>query len=325
MAGSFSVTPFAGGYFFEGNQNTKDSYTIGLRAGYNLTKNLGVEGFFSYVPTKFKDPDDKNEVYVSGIEGIYHFMPEGRFVPFVAIGVGAFHHSSDKTRFVPTNFAVDYGAGLKYFITDYIALRADVRHVIPFNDRYNDLLCTFGIEFDFGGKKKEVVATRAEEHAAPVETIVAAAQPAPEPEKVVILASEPQVEEKVMVAAAEPKIIVLAFEDVHFDFDKSTLKPEAQTILKRNIQLLKDNPKAQVRIAGYTSAAGTEEYNQKLSERRAKAVEEYLINEGIIAPDRLTMIGYGETNPAVYEAAPKEIYSKAAKANMRVLFEIVVQ
>ena len=152
---------------------------------------------------------------------------------------------------------------------------------------------------------------------------------APEPEKVVILATEPEprIEEKVMVAAAapEPKIIVLAFEDVHFDFDKSTLKPEARTILKRNIQLLKDNPNAKIRIAGYTSASGTEAYNQKLSERRAKSVEEYLISEGIIAPDRLTMIGYGESNPAMYEAAPKEIYSKAAKANMRVLFEIVVK
>jgi OOP family OmpA-OmpF porin len=148
---------------------------------------------------------------------------------------------------------------------------------------------------------------------------------APEPEKVVILASEPRVEEQVVVAAAAPKIIVLAFEDIHFDFDKSTLKPEAQTILKRNIQILKDNPKTHVRIAGYTSASGTEEYNQKLSERRAKAVREYLINEGIISPDRLTMIGYGESNPASYEAAPKEIYSKAAKSNMRVLFEIVVQ
>jgi OOP family OmpA-OmpF porin len=152
-----------------------------------------------------------------------------------------------------------------------------------------------------------------------------AATPASEPEKVVILASEPRVEEKVIAAAAEPKIIVLAFEDVHFDFDKSTLKPEARTILKRNIQILKDNPNAHVRIAGYTSASGTAEYNQKLSERRANAVEEYLISEGIIAPDRLTMIGYGKTDPAEYEAAPKELYSKAAKANMRVLFEIVVQ
>ena len=148
-------------------------------------------------------------------------------------------------------------------------------------------------------------------------------------EKVVILATEPMVEEKVVAAVAEMKaenkVIILAFEDVHFDFDKSTLKPEAQTILKRNIQLLKDNPKAKVRIAGYTSASGTEAYNQKLSERRAKAVQEYLINEGGIAPDRLSTIGYGETNPAMYEAAPKELYSKAAKANMRVLFEISVQ
>ncbi len=143
--------------------------------------------------------------------------------------------------------------------------------------------------------------------------------------KVVILASEPRVDEKVMAAAAEQKIIVLAFEDVHFDFDKSTLKPEARTILKRNIQVLKDNPNAQVRIAGYTSASGTEEYNQKLSERRAKAVEDYLVSEGLISQDRLTRIGYGESNPASYEAAPKDLYSKAAKANMRVLFQIVVQ
>jgi outer membrane protein OmpA-like peptidoglycan-associated protein len=143
--------------------------------------------------------------------------------------------------------------------------------------------------------------------------------------KVVILATEPMVEEKVVAAVSEEKVIILAFEDIHFDFDKSTLKPEAQTILKRNIQLLKDNPKAKVRIAGYTSASGTEAYNQKLSERRAKAVQEYLINEGGITPERLSTIGYGETNPAMYEAAPKELYSKAAKANMRALFEITVQ
>jgi OmpA-OmpF porin, OOP family len=157
------------------------------------------------------------------------------------------------------------------------------------------------------------------------------APPPPPPpvaqEKVVILASEPKAEEKVVIVASAPaeKVVVLAFEDIHFDFDKSTLKPEAQTILKRNIQVLKENQKAQVRIAGYTSASGTDAYNQKLSERRANAVKGYLINEGLISPDRLSMIGYGEKSPAMYEAAPKELYSDAAKANMRVLFEIVVK
>lgn len=152
-------------------------------------------------------------------------------------------------------------------------------------------------------------------------------------EKVVIVAAEPVAEEKLVSAVTEEKVVdpaaakvvVLAFEDIHFDYDKATLKPEAQAILKRNARILRDHPHAKVRIAGYTSAAGTGDYNQSLSERRAAAVQEYLINEGIISRDRLTTIGYGEADPAMYEAAPKEIYSKAAKANMRVLFEIVVQ
>jgi len=165
---------------------------------------------------------------------------------------------------------------------------------------------------------------------APLPPPRATAPPLPPPrveEKVIIIVSEPKVEEKIVALAAEPKekVIILAFEDIHFDYDKSTLKPEAQAILKRNIQLLKDNPKAKVRIAGYTSASGTESYNQALSERRANAVKEYLTKEGLIAPDRLSIIGYGETRPAEYEAAPKDLYSGAAKANMRVLFEIIVK
>jgi outer membrane protein OmpA-like peptidoglycan-associated protein len=162
--------------------------------------------------------------------------------------------------------------------------------------------------------------------ARPKETaVIVAAEPKAE-EKVVAAVPEPKAEAKVIaavpVAPVEEKVIVLVFEDIHFDFDKSKLKPEAQTILTRSIQMLKDNPTAKIRIAGYASASGTEEYNQKLSERRAYAVQEYLINEGIIARDRLSTIGYGETNPAMYEATPKEINSVAAKSNMRVLFEV---
>ena len=145
------------------------------------------------------------------------------------------------------------------------------------------------------------------------------------PEKVVVQAEDPALHEQIVAATAEKKVVILAFEDVHFDFDKSTLTPEAKAILKRDIQVLKDNPKAKVRLAGYTSASGTDAYNQALSERRSAAVRDYLVSEGVITPDRLTTIGYGEADPAMYEAAPKEIYSKAAKANMRCLFEIVVE
>jgi outer membrane protein OmpA-like peptidoglycan-associated protein len=98
------------------------------------------------------------------------------------------------------------------------------------------------------------------------------------PEKVVLFPEDAALHENVIRAEAEKKVIVLAFEDVHFNFDKSILTPEAKAILKRDIQLLKDNPKAKVRLAGYTSASGTDAYNQALSERRATAVRDYLVS-----------------------------------------------
>jgi len=132
--------------------------------------------------------------------------------------------------------------------------------------------------------------------------------------------------EKVIAPAPAPKPVepvVLTFEDIHFEFDKSTLSKEARELLKKNIRILENNPKSRVRIIGFASAAGTVAYNQKLSERRANAVKAYLVNEGGMAADRITTMGYGETNPIANETTPKDIDSRAAKANMTVRFEII--
>jgi OOP family OmpA-OmpF porin len=308
---TFSVTPYIGGYLFDKDQKLGNAPVGGMSLGYNFTKYFGVEASGEYIATNYDlTVNDSRSTNVGNyrLDGIFNLIPDSRLVPYVFAGFGG--QSIDYPKNVPNRVAsaVDYGAGLKFFFTDWLALRADVRQIYIFDDSRKDIEYTLGLSFYFGGSKPASV-SRTE----PI------AEPTPAP-----MAKE-KVEEKVMVAAAEPKIIILAFEDIHFDFDQSTLKPEAQTILKRNIQLLKENPKTQIRIAGYTSASGTEAYNQKLSERRANAVREYLVNEGLITPDRLSTIGYGKTNPAVYEAAPKELYSAAAKANMRVLFEIIVQ
>lgn len=79
-----------------------------------------------------------------------------------------------------------------------------------------------------------------------------------------------------------------------------------------------------MRLAGYASAHGTQEYNRKRSERSARAVEQYLINQGHIAPRRLTIIGYGDSRPEEREVAPNDKESAAAHANMRVRFEVIV-
>jgi len=131
---------------------------------------------------------------------------------------------------------------------------------------------------------------------------------------------------KVMMLVLDQKADeeVVAFGDTHFDYNKSTLTNEAKTLLDMNVQVLKENPKMKVRMAGYTSAKGTEDSNQKLSEGRANAVRNYLIEKGIAA-GRITIIGYGRTKPALYEVSPGDIDTKEAKANMRVLFEVVVK
>jgi outer membrane protein OmpA-like peptidoglycan-associated protein len=131
---------------------------------------------------------------------------------------------------------------------------------------------------------------------------------------------------KVMVLVLDPKSNekLLAFGDTHFDFAESTLSPEAMKMLDKDVQILKENPATNVRMAGYTSAKGTAAINQKLSENRANSVRDYLIKKGI-APDRITIIGYGRTKPAIYEATPNEVNTDEAKANMRVLFEVVVK
>ncbi|MHB8091525.1 MAG: outer membrane beta-barrel domain-containing protein [Syntrophales bacterium] len=352
-AGSVEVGPFVGYNFFQPNQNLENRPLFGLRLGYNFTDHWGIEGTGEFIRSsvddrtrtnitegQFGSPMDRVDIGFYHLDAVYHFIPKGKFNPFVVVGFGGAHYKPVISTKDMAAFNV--GVGAKYWLTDSIALRVDVQDYIVTEiaqETYHNVGVTLGVTFAFGGKAKPapVQVAKYEPKPEPVPEPVPEPKlepapmpppPPPEPkveEKVVPIVVEPKVEEKVMVAAAEPKIIVLAFEDVHFDFDKSTLKPEAKMILQRNIQLLKDNPKAKVRIAGYTSASGSEAYNQKLSERRAKAVEEYLISEGIISRDRLSTIGYGESNPAVYEAAPKELFSSAAKANMRVLFEIIME
>ena len=114
-------------------------------------------------------------------------------------------------------------------------------------------------------------------------------------------------------------------EDVHFKLNEATLSDEGKAALNANISILKDNPSLKVRIAGYSSASGTAAHNQELSERRANAVRTYIIETGDIKLDRLDTIGYGESRPAIYEPIPEDLRSKAAKANMRVLFEVIVK
>jgi outer membrane protein OmpA-like peptidoglycan-associated protein len=88
----------------------------------------------------------------------------------------------------------------------------------------------------------------------------------------------------------------VVFEDVHFDFDRYSLRPEATRALDEAIRSLQENANLRLAIEGHTCNIGTAEYNLALGERRANAVRDYLAARGIGA-DRLRTVSYGEERP----------------------------
>jgi peptidoglycan-associated lipoprotein len=97
---------------------------------------------------------------------------------------------------------------------------------------------------------------------------------------------------------AAPAAAVLKLEQVFFEFDAYTLTPEAQQILARNAEWLRQNPTARLKIEGHCDERGADEYNLALGQRRADAVRDYLVSLGVAA-ERLTGLSYGEERPAV--------------------------
>jgi OOP family OmpA-OmpF porin len=397
QGGTFTLDPFTGFYSFDRDQNLDARSYHGLRAGYNLTDSLGFEAMFGFVPTETRSlaPVDRDvQVYRVGIDALFHFNPSATLVPFISAGV-AVTQTDNGSDGMPDHGRgmFNYGVGLKYFLTDTVALRGDVKQSLftEGGDSRINMEYTVGLTFLLGAEKKAVAGTRdttapevvctspdsgvtgmaidrnitatfSEEMSRSTITTstftvkhgtaavsgrvtfagtTATFNPASELEKgatytgtivagVKDLAGNALANSYVwsFTTVPAPKIVpavLITLEDSHFAHDSAALNKNGETILNANAKILKENPAMKIRIAGYASASGTKEYNQKLSEERATTVTEYMVKEGGINRNRLTKIGYGETRPAEYEPVPSNIYSEAAKANQRVLFEVIVK
>ena len=88
----------------------------------------------------------------------------------------------------------------------------------------------------------------------------------------------------------------VVIDNIFYDYDKATLRPESRQGLDEMARVLRDNPNVTIEMASHTDRHGSEAYNIGLSSRRARAVIDYLISVGI-APDRLQSQGYGKSRP----------------------------
>jgi outer membrane protein OmpA-like peptidoglycan-associated protein len=100
----------------------------------------------------------------------------------------------------------------------------------------------------------------------------------------------------VNIQVIRPPVKTYTFEDVHFDFDRYTLRPDATRVLDEAVNAMRQDPSLRLTIEGHTCNIGTAEYNLALGNRRAVSVRDYLVSRGVSA-DRLNTVSYGEERP----------------------------
>ena len=118
-----------------------------------------------------------------------------------------------------------------------------------------------------------------------------------------VLESEEYVLQFPLASITAPVLI----DNIFFDFDKATLRPESTEALDKLVELLNENANVTIELSSHTDNRGSDQYNERLSQRRAESVVNYLIEHGIAA-DRLSPVGYGEQKPKVIKRKLTEKY-----------------
>jgi len=212
---------------------------------------------------------------------------------FSVLGRIGAHHGKTKAEYVGTGLAVPafpeasksktnykYGAGLQYEITPAMLVRGEweryrVSHVA--DGRHNVDVASVSLVFPFGRAMQPAPRQVA---AAPYVAPPPAPMPAP------------------VAAPAEPVPQRVSFSaESLFGFDQEQIRPEGRRDLDAFTQTLQGTQYETIRITGHTDRLGSSEYNQRLSERRAMAVRNYLVTTRGLEASRITAIGMGETQP----------------------------
>jgi hypothetical protein len=154
-----TLSPFLGVRVFDGSQKLEPGFSAGMRLGYNLNKNWGVESQFAYSVPKAQDGTYASQY---GLEGnlLYHLFPEEKLVPFIELGGG--WGRSENVIGNSSGGTLDYGAGVKYFVVDHsVALRMDIKQIVALSpvdksttDYWQNTLVTVGLYYQFGGAPK---------------------------------------------------------------------------------------------------------------------------------------------------------------------------
>lgn len=318
----------------DNNLGAKNGGGVFLKLGKELSEHWDIQGGINYnrasEDTGIAGVDGRYKQTTLGIDALYMFSRD-KFRPFLLAGIGAAHNNVDYSISglqgrSNNSWLVNVGAGAQYLINDKFGLQADLRHqwsqasarssapAFDADDSVGNTLLSFGGIFRFGAPVAVAVAEAAP--AQPVQPKVAA-EPAAEP------AAERAAEPATLpaVAACVPKFetVTISAEKL-FGFDQAKLQAGAKPVLDDIAAKLKAQPMFElIMVTGHTDRIGSESYNQKLSEKRAKLVAEYLASQGLDA-SRLKAVGKGESEPvAACNGVRGKALVKCLQPNRRVV------
>ncbi len=202
------------------------------------------------------------------------------------------------------NYGISGDVGVRFRVANRVALRVDGLADYMKDTKNLNLIARGGLSLLLGGGRREVMCTYAGLENIPASSpqCVAPAPPPPPPAPVA-MCPYPNLGN---LTAADPACIAPAAivqidttkitGPIYFDFDKSTIRPDAAATLDSKLPWLTANPGMRIRIEGNADERGSDEYNLALGQRRAAAAKKYLVEHGIDA-SRFDLVSYGEERP----------------------------
>jgi OOP family OmpA-OmpF porin len=300
----YEITPMIGGSLTEGNTDLyKNTVNGGLALGFNLEDSMIDQVELGALRTL------KNSGYYlaggthTGITRVFtnlvkEYDLDSDISLYALAGVGVEIFDKERNGNESGVFG-NYGAGIKYKITDQFALKADVRHLIETDHGDNTLLYNLGFAIPFGAVAK----------AAPVVVAPVVVPVVPKP----VAAPKDSDNDGVIDALdqcpgtmAGAKVdtvgcMTLVNLNINFDNNSAVIKDGYNPRIAEFASMLRQNPKLSATIEAHTDSVGSDAYNQKLSERRAASTVQALkaLN---VDPSKIKSVGYGETKPTASNA-----------------------
>lgn len=336
----YEITPMIGGVYTEGNLDLDRNYAnAGLSLGFNLDESMFDQVELGFLRS-FEDVEYENMNRDTGVTRVFtnvikEYGLSSSTSLYALLGAGL-EFFDDEAYGNENGLFGNYGIGIKYQLTDSLALKADLRHLIETDNGDNNLLYTVGLAIPFG-KKAAPAPMPEKEEPKPMDSdndgVIDSLDQCPNSAPGVRVDSKGCEIDSDMDGVVDskdrcpntPKGNIVDADgcslkvdlNINFKTDSAVISNEYNSRIKKFADFMKAFPQVKGKIEAHTDSIGSDTYNQKLSERRAASAVKAIEALGIEA-SRLNSVGYGEMNPkASNETAEGRAMNRRVEGSIR--------